>query len=485
MMARALGGGGSGLAQNVCALEQFDELSRPFLGGGLLAALLVGDGLGECLGSKRTIDHLRSFPTIAPALCQRQVMSNKLDIKTVSSENVVCCFDAFASSARRGLAARHNLAGPTGYEGLFMPCDTAPTRGRSDAAGGAVRGRSLDLSPRPAGTLRPARAAVGGCAFQPSPLTPARCKPKSLVSQFVGAFGPGGAVPNGTTLELWRNHHHIDIAAFFVRFHGFQPVASRDVRVGLRTRPRAYTRGESAGTLEPLTNIYVLEWVKCSKLVPARFQFGTGGNAWFGAAALVRPGNKQRGGYWPGHELKACSTVMRGRGGETFGIELVGAVDRGGVAGSTRAWRNGGFLPFLGGAWGHVGKAMLEGIAQRRKNQPFLVARHKPIRLAWRALVEGPGGSRSASAPPHAPRAAAPLPSMRAHDGAGIWTDLDPGAMHGRGGRAQRERRTNGSGWWLADREPRTAQAGRGAGDGVRGSRVNGVHGRTGGARVN
>lgn len=371
----------------------------------------------------------------------------------------------------------------------------APDCGRSGAAGDAVRGRSLDLSPRPAAALQPVRLALPA-PLSLSTLTPARWQSKSLVVQSRGANGPGGAVPNGTSPELARNFQAIETAAFFAQFHGSALAPRVHVRGRVYASVRAHVRGAFSGTPEP-TNIIVIEHrVIGSKSGSAQFQFGTADRAALSFGGFPSVINILAVGYSSAVDQDRSSTVIRGRGGETFGLGVAGSASTWAIEGLglvdqvrlTRRSENGGIPPFLGAPTGRVGRGMLEGRAQGVGIAALSCPRRLPVRLTRAALVEGPRGSRRASAPPLAPIAPSVLPSTLAHERGQIWIGSAiriRGLEHSAASRCQTGRRATGSGWGSADPKTRATTTGRGIGGVVRDCPRRNAHGRTGGAGVN
>jgi hypothetical protein len=380
-------------------------------------------------------------------------------------------------------------------------CGTAPGCGRSDRAASAVRGRSLNSSPGPVGLCRAAtRRALDLCS-----LTPARWQSKTWRRQFEGPNGAGDAVPDGTAVELWRNHQPIDLTAEFLRFQRFQFSGLAHVRVGMRVQVRAYMYARSTGTMEPLFVILTNHKDSGSEEVPARFHLEPAGAACGESGGILPFRNKLASGYWPVPSIEldqvARSTVMRGRAAQTFGRRALGRADRGGAGlagrldlvdearGSTDLG-NGGFQPISRCVLGPVGTTMLEGWAQGR-GFAWLAARcPMPVRLTRAHLGEAPQGGARPSAPPLAPFAAASLPSMVAREACGISTGLRRDPRLGRYAQLLQRRQilgcTIGSGWKSARRAPDKRMPGRGeiGGGGGLGPRRQG-HARTGGACVN
>lgn len=170
--------------------------------------------------------------------------------------------------------------------------------------------------------------------------------------------------------------------------------APRVMRVRLCVCTCAYTRGVNLGTVEPASFLFINQRVRGSIAVPRRFQLGT---AAVDQGALVVAVNILAGGY-AGEQLlevadRAASGLGRARGGETFGdFRAAGDVDLVPIGADPELLglvvRNGGFPPFPGCSIGHVGRAMLEGYAQRRGNAGVVGTARKPRRLERGALAE-------------------------------------------------------------------------------------------------
>lgn len=346
-----------------------------------------------------------------------------------------------------------------------------PTRDCSGCAADAVRNHAFP--PRPAGVLRlgvgSVRLDLGAASprAQSYRLTPARWGAMKLACQSPVPCGSGEAVPDGTTLEPLWNHQLTEIAGLFSWFHGFHGHASRDARMGTYAQSRAYMRGVGLGTLEPLKLTYVYQQVSGSTAVPTWFHLEPGRARRLANGGNARFLNILAGGY-AGQLLglgadRGRRAVIRSRAVRTFGdfspvrglelgrIQLLGLVDE-----------NGGFLPFLVHASGRVGRVMLEGWPERRRNQPFLGSRPLPVRLAREASpVDRP------EAPPVPPFAARPAPRALAHERAGIWNGFpaEPATIVGQcWAIGTRQRLNGGIGSGLGCRgHRRAAAAGQGA----------------------
>lgn len=373
----------------------------------------------------------------------------------------------------------------------------APTCGRSGAAGGAERGRSFDLSPRPDSALAAcaARRWRPGASFD---LTPTRWRSMNMAGQSRAAHGAGMRFQAGTVLEPSWNHQLTDIAAFSGPVPRFQLPASRVMRACACVRTRAYTRGKNGLNLEPVTFIYLNHIDSGSKSVPNQFQTGS-------SLEPLDRSPRSNGGK-PSETNKiavgysrcaasiavqvAPSTVIHPRAAKTFGLGArpVGAVglDLVGSAALGSLGENGGFLRFSGAGWARVGMAMLEGRRERRGNAWVAHLAHQPVRLTRLVRQEGRGGSRSAPRPPFAPFARSAAPSMVARETIGNSTDLDRGTMRSPAESPETLRATIGSGLGFVRCASGKRVAGRGecAGD-VRGMPRRMAHGRTGGASVN
>lgn len=433
-----------------------------------------------------------------------QSMAQMSAINSVSS-GIIRRAPLLRASASRGLATGRNPAFELGLCGCQEALRVAPAGDRSGAAGDAVRDRAFDCScrrsePWPvgagAGLTRRARL----CAS--SRLTPARWQAKRLASQSRGPNGAGSAVPDGTAVEPRWNHQPIDNAAFSARFQRFRALASRVMRACMRVDARVYARGSFAGTLELYDNLIRYQVVSGSKCGSKRFHSGTVALARLTRRRKARKIYKLAGGYSPlagcAIVLVACSTVQLGRAGETFGPGARWAVDgrrdwggagreAGARGGSARCGGNGGFLRVSGGRSGHVGTAMLEGVAEGRGNACFSGAGHQPVRLARRASGEGHRGSRSAGGTPLAPIATDALPSTLARDRGRILigTGMSDLGLGGIAARRQRLIGMVGSGWKYARSQPALGTAGRGACGALWENRVDVVHGKAGAAHVN
>lgn len=401
----------------------------------------------------------------------------------------------FRASARRGFAAGHDLACRTAGEGLAGPVGRAPDCGRSGAAGDANSGRALVLSPRPVGTGEPAWAR-GGCLGLHLTLTPTRWRSKRLAGQSRASNGAGDRFQAGTAVEPCWNRQLPDIASYFARFQRFQLGASRDAHVCVREQTRAYTRGHFVGTLEPYDFIFRDHIVKGSTAVPNRFQLGTAVVGFAPCDGKPSNINILAVGYSSDLGQWACSTVIRGRAGETFGLERTGCASAGPIGGldlvhqARSPWcsENGGFPP-ISGAWSaHVGRVMLERWVQGTAIAALSAPRRLPVRLTRPALAEAPGGAVGPSAPPLAPIAPALPPSMPAHQRGQIWNGSafrHHGSECSPAGRREAWGGMIGSGCRVAGRETRKSAAGRGCGGGVLRAPGRRAHGRTGGAGVN
>ena len=344
---------------------------------------------------------------------------------------------------------------------------------------------------------RPGRQAESwrGCAAPgaASRLTPARWDANRVARQLLGSDGLGEAVPSGTGWNRAQNHQTFVFVAICSRFQRFRARPSRDVRTGVGRRTCVYARGVLSGTLEPLPYIYTIQLVNGSKCGSSAVPTGTGPRDHLGSAGKR---DILGGGYWQGGLAAARSArlvplmhVERGSEGAKFGdfglgrsagaaIELDQARDRGlellELGADLAGERNGGFLPFLRGRSGHVGRAMLEGWAQRRSNAWFLARWPLPVRLErgevalpiGEHLVGATGGSIALDRPPvpPAPRRAVSIPV--APESAGIWIDLRPDSPAGqcaapvRGG--QHGKRSIGSGKRENRAQARMRQRGRG-----------------------
>lgn len=347
-----------------------------------------------------------------------------------------------------------------------------PTCDCSGRAADAVRNRTL--SPRPAGVLRlgiEQLSVLLGSTSRPAQsyrLTPARGGAIKLACQSPAPFGSGETVPDGTTVEPCWNHEPLEIASLFARFQRFHAQASRHARVGTYAQTRAYVRGVELGTLEPLNNIHVDQWVRGSRAVPERFQLEPG-KPGLGSAHGNPPIRNILAGGNAGALLasidlgadRAASTVMRSRAAQTFGdFSPAGGLDLGRIQLLGLVGGNGGFLPFLVPASGAVGRVMLEGMAERRRKPPFLDPRRLPVRLEREASPPIGRGT-----PPMPPFAAAPAPSMAAREAGRILIGLSrltPIVGLSRSIRT-RQRLSGGIGSGLGSRgHRRAAAAGRG-----------------------
>lgn len=424
------------------------------------------------------------------------VMSNKPDIHSLLTQPLQPFAIPFVASAYRGFASGLDMASGASIEGLTKPFGQAPTCGRSGAAGDANSGRSFCLSPAPARILWARLEPLSARPDPSSSLTPARWQSKSLNGQSRSPNGAGKAVPSGTGLELLWNWHPTEIIAFSVRFQRFRVFPRVHVCACVCANARVYARGSFAGTLELHNNTYEYQLVSSSREVPKRFRLGTAMAAWRAICGKPSEINILAVGYSPICADGLSSTVIRGRGRETFGLgaRLGGAIasaegcDLVGSGGATRRGQNGGFPPFSGGASGRVGKVMLEGWRAGRANPPFLRLCRMPLRLTRTPRGSTPRGVGSAPRPPLAPFAASSPPSTLAHERAGIWIGmslLDRGPEDGLARRRQPRRGRIGSGWGFADRKTRAETAGRGDCGVVRAEPGRLGHGRTGGACVN
>lgn len=318
-------------------------------------------------------------------------------------------------------------------DGRLVRSDRAPDCDRSGREAGAVRDRSFRLPPRPVAIGWPVRVRRGlgyrTRYLDPDPLTiqddgwPISVPKRGRV-----------AVPTGTAEEPRWNHHLSEIISFSVRFQRFQLGASRDAHVYVHEHTRTHTRGPISGTLEPLDYISINQLVNGSREVPKRFQLGTVSLALAVARRKAGDFNKLGGGYCLGFadcvDRGGSSTVMRGRAAQTFGRRALGRADRADQAGSSDvggdAGRNGGFLPFVGGQLARVGRAMLEGMAQGRGFACLGPVCQLPVSLRHRLGLGDPWGASTPWAPPRAPFAAAPSPSMLAHERGRIWIGFAP-----------------------------------------------------------
>lgn len=372
----------------------------------------------------------------------------------------------------------------------------APTCGRSGAAGGAERGRSFDLSPRPDSELAAcaARRWRLGASFD---LTPTRWRSMNMAGQSRASHGVGMRFQAGTDLEPCWNRQLTDIVAFSGPVPRFQLPASRVMRVCACVRTRAYTRGKNGLNLEPVTFIYINHIYIGSKSVPNQFQTGSSleplNRSHRSNGGKASETNKIAVGYSRCTASiavqVAASTVIHPRAAKTFGLGVRSAgLDLVGSGALGSLGENGGFLRFSGAGWALVGTAMLEGMAERRVNAWVSMAAHLPVRLTRASRQEGRGGARSAPRPPFAPFARSAAPSTTAHERAGFWIGLaflDRGQMADLGERPQTWKRMIGSGLGLLCAQPAKPYAGRGDSDVMRGNPRRNGHGRTGGAGVN
>lgn len=439
---------------------------------------------------------------VVPHSSSRDYCAGKAVQNTLLTRHCAGVFGSLLASAFRGPGAgRWHAVGSAGAVSTIV-FGLAPTRGRSDAAGGANSGRSFDLSPRPgrrAGGLWLALSRLEHLfPLDPDPLTT-----QELGRPIAGSKRGRVPVPSGTAVELRWNHHPFEIAGYSCRFQRFQLCASRDARVCVRVQTRAYTRGQNHGTLEPIRFILTDHEVKGSSEVPNRFQLGTAGRAAGRVGRKSSNLNILAGGYSSGVVQAGRSTVIRGRLGETFGRRAAGGGSAGpitaGEAGqlvgrealgrcSTWCAQNGGNQPFRGARPGRVGKAMLEGGSEGRGKAPVLGRCRMPVRLRRTLPGEAPGGSRGPSAPPLAPIAPGSPPSMLAHERGRIWigaASSDLGRMVACVDRRQTGGSCNGSGCGCADRITRAAKAGRGGSGGDLGEPGRRAQGRTEAACVN
>lgn len=245
-----------------------------------------------------------------------------------------------------------------------------------------------------------------------------------MAGQSRGSSGAGTGVSGETALKPWRNYQAIDFVVFPHRFQRFHAGPRVYARVCACTDARAYMCEEIHETVKPTNNIITFDRVRGFREVSKRFHSETG------AAQVRENGGFQRfpnilaAGYWlrgagPIFHV-APSTVLRGRGGETFGFARRAAASAGCVLVAAIGLEvldqgeggNGGNPPFSRGAAGHVGRVMLEGRSKGPGNAGFWRTARKPVRLGRRAAL---GGDR-AEAPPHAPFRAPISPSTLARE---------------------------------------------------------------------
>lgn len=398
--------GSSLLAQDIGAFEQLDQATRPSLD--LFSTLFVGDPLGQCLGDFRSVDHGSGpFRTTGPAYASALFASYQWDIETVSS---------------------------VFFSGAFAPCQDH-NRDCSGGAADAVRNRSA--APRPAKGGTTGAAASRRCLVS-CLLTPTRGDAIRLAASLSGAIGPGCAVLIRTAAEPSQNRQAIEIARFAVRFSWFYAVASRDARAPVCVCTRACTLWSTHRTIEPVSFMYVNQLVSGSLAVLTWFRAEPAmpsGAVGLGSARIADKldGRYRRVLLGP-VSIEACSTLAEGGWRKVLAFRAGRAwpqsADRArgaGLSGRAGGWGgNGGILRFSRGRPERVGRVMLEGMGERRGNQPFQRDRRLPVRLARRSSTRR-GGEGAPGRPPHAPSGEPPCPSVLAQCAGRIWIGLPSG----------------------------------------------------------
>jgi hypothetical protein len=330
---------------------------------------------------------------------------------------------------------------------------------RSGREADAVRGHSFSSAP-----TRSEQSALE--RLTPpffAPLTPARWEAMRLAASFAARYGLGGAVPAGTIPEPRQNGQATEIIGLLCLVLGFQRFASRHARVRICVSTCAYMCARKARTSEPLTFIQSYHMDRGSRVVlewfwpePAPKRAGCGD-------AFPPISNKIGGGNAPGPSDRPSRGLMRGRGGESFGLfGLGGRADRARCSSSVRAARNGGKARLFAGGPCVVGTPMLERMAEGVGNPRFFEAAHLPSGKAAGRVLGGrrtPPCPHSRSQPPRSPSRA------RVAEFGSAFACSISGSMRGGEKSARRRFRRSGPGEGLRPGLSPVDMPGRGARD--------------------
>lgn len=321
--------------------------------------------------------------------------------------------DKRASAVRNRLHFSH-LA-PRGLTGAASRM--APKRGRSGAAGDAVRGRSICLPPLAIAHPGPSSRAHTLALPLPRPVGHA----KRLARQLAGHRGSGAAVAVATRLQPVCNSQTIDIIASFWAVARLHARPSRHARVCVYACTRAHICARDAATLQPLNITYINHVVSGCRVVAGRLQVATAADAAvIGAGSpakrdILASGNAaRRVGCCRSSGAGCIRGVMRGLGGESFRVFGLAA---GGLGGAAIGRQNGGFLRFPAPRSAHVGRVMLEGLAYPAGKAALSGMAPKPVRLNR----ETPPGGASSARGGGRPQARARSPRSLTHHVNRIW----------------------------------------------------------------
>lgn len=310
-----------------------------------------------------------------------------------------------SNDAGNGVVAVRNrlhfsVLAPRGVVG--PACGLAPMRGRSGAAGSAVRGRSTCLSRRTFCNPGPFRCGHPLALPLPRPVDHVR----KMACQLGERAGSGEPVAIATVLQPACNSQHVVFAVVSMAVARLHTLPSRHAHACVRERTHARTCTREVATLQPHNITYKYHMlVGCSSVAPrlhaqpAYFCRRIGADR-----ACV--GNILAGGNDGAVRQVLPSTVMQGRPRETFGVfagrssagrSIDGAAVPIGPGARTATWlgRNGGFLPFSWGASAHVGMVMLEWCMQDIGFACISSIAHQPVRLRRKAIRADGHGARA------------------------------------------------------------------------------------------
>ncbi len=371
------------------------------------------------------------FPTIGKSLAGafgRSYYSDQLNLVNMDRGKIFGASLSLRAIAARARAKRASAVRNRLHFSHLAPCDVpgaplpvAPTHGRSGAAGVAVRGRSLCLTP--------ARCGVHGVAIRALSLASSLPRPVGrairLARQLDDANGSGVPVASATAVQPRCNWQALVFHTQFLPVAELRALLTRDAHVCVCARTHVHMCACDAATLQPSIFILTYQYVVGCSSVAAQLQLQLAPCGGSIGRSGARAGNILAGGYRTALHRGSIdarqvlpSSVMRGRGGETFGVfGLAAGRAIGGAAAIVRAGRNGGFLRVSGAASGRVGMVMLEGMAQCLGNAGQIGLRRKPVRLNG----ETPLGGLSRARVGGRPQARAHIPSPLAHHVNRIW----------------------------------------------------------------
>ena len=264
-----------------------------------------------------------------------------------------------------------------------------------------LREARADPSPRPGISRASTRS------FFCFSLTPAREDANRLACQFSAPMRARGVVPAGTAVEPFQNWQAVEIVELFARFSRFSRACGYHVCGRAHVRLRTSKRLENHGTLELIKKTYIYQLVSGSKMVLRRFRLELPEGTGLKSGGTARFFNKIGGGYSPDRLDRRRDWRFRGlslaRGAQKFwefgraalvsrcvsaGVRRPKSLDRQrararGERGKARSdhSKNSGNAWVWCGRLVPVGRVMLEGFAQGRRNALFPCACRKPVGL--------------------------------------------------------------------------------------------------------